>query len=87
MPWRAYISALLESISERLLICKDDKETAFDHTREVFDGFIHCQELSVVRTVLLLSVVELMGLESQMLPNVARHADARQGQPQNQKRL
>ena len=61
----------MESISERLVICKDDEGTAFDHMVEVFDGFIHCQELTVLRTVLLLSGAELMGVESQRLPSVA----------------
>jgi hypothetical protein len=62
---------LLESINERLVICKDDEGPAFDHMAEVFDGLIHCQELSVIRTVLLLSGAELMGVEKQWLPNVA----------------
>ena len=69
--WRAFICALLESISERLVICKDDEGTPFDHMAEVFDGSIHYQELTVVRTALLLSRVELMGVESQRMPSVA----------------
>jgi alkyl sulfatase BDS1-like metallo-beta-lactamase superfamily hydrolase len=51
---------LLESISEKLVILKDDKETAFDHMSEVLEGLIYSQELAVVRTVLLLSGAELM---------------------------
>jgi hypothetical protein len=51
LPWRAFISALLESINERLVMCKDDEGPAFDHVAEVFHGIIHSQELSVVRTV------------------------------------
>jgi hypothetical protein len=62
---------LLESISERLVICKGDKGTAFDHMCGVLDGLIHCQELAVVRTVLFLSGAELMGVESQRLLSVA----------------
>ena len=69
--WRAFISALLESINERLVICKYDEEPAFDHMVEVFDGLIHCLELSVVRAVLLLSWVDLIGVERQRLPSVA----------------
>jgi len=61
----------MESINERLVICKYDEEPAFDHMAEVFDGLIHCQELSVVRAVLLLSWVVLMGIERQGLPSVA----------------
>ena len=62
---------LLESICHRLVICKDDKGTAFDHRSEVLDGFVHCQELAVVRTVHLLRGAELMGVECQGLPSVA----------------
>jgi hypothetical protein len=61
---------LLESISEKLVISKDDKGTAFDHISEVLDGLIHRQELAVIRTVLTLSGAELMGVESQGLPSV-----------------
>jgi hypothetical protein len=43
--WRAFISALVESINDRLVICKGDEGSAFDHMAEVFDGLIHCQEL------------------------------------------
>ena len=68
---RAFISALLESINERLVVCKDDEGTAFDLMTEVLDGLIHCQELSVVRAVLLLSGADFMGVESQELPSVA----------------
>jgi len=71
LSWRTFISPLLESISERFVIRKNDKVTAFDHMSEVLDGLIHCQELAVVRTVLLLSGAELMGVESQGLPSVA----------------
>jgi hypothetical protein len=71
LPWRAFISALLDSMNERLVICKDDEGLAFDHMAEVFDGLIHCQELSVIHTVLLLSGAALMGVESQWLPSVA----------------
>jgi len=49
---RAFISPFLESISDRLVIRKNDKVTAFDHISEVLDGLIHCQELAIVRTVL-----------------------------------
>jgi hypothetical protein len=62
---------LLESISEKLVTCKDDKGTAFEDMVEVYDGLKHCQELAVVRTVLLLSGDDLMGVESQGLPSVA----------------
>jgi hypothetical protein len=41
LPWRAFISALLESINERLVICTDGKGPAFEHMVEVFDGLIH----------------------------------------------
>jgi len=68
--WRAFISPLPESISERLVIRKNDKVTAFDHMSEVLDGLIHCQALAIVRTVLLLSGAELMGVESQGLTSV-----------------
>ena len=61
----------MESINERLVICKYDEGRAFEHMSEVFDGLIHCQELSVVRAVLLLSWVDLMGVERQRLPSVA----------------
>ena len=71
LPWRAFISALLESIHEMLVICRYDEGPAFDHMSEVFDGHIHCKELSVVRAVLLLSWVDLMGVERQRLPSVA----------------
>ena len=71
LPCRESISALMESINERLVICKYDEEPAFDHMAEVFDGLIHCQELSVVRAVLLLSGADLMGVECQGFPNVA----------------
>jgi hypothetical protein len=71
LSWWAFISALLESISERFVICKDDKATPFNRVSEVLDGLIHCQELTVVRTVLLLSGAGLMGVESQGLPCVA----------------
>jgi len=71
LSWRAFICPLLESISERLVIRKNDKVTAFDHMSEGLDGLIHCQELTIVRTVLLLGVAELMGVESQGLPSVA----------------
>ena len=71
LSWRAFISALLESINERLVICKYDKEPAFDHMAEKCDGLIHCQELSVVRAVLLLSWVDQMGVERQGFPSVA----------------
>jgi hypothetical protein len=53
LAWRAFISMLLESICERLVIGKDDKGTAFNHMSEVFDGFVHCQERAVVRTACL----------------------------------
>jgi len=56
LPWRSFISALLESINERLVIYKYDEGPALDHMAEVFDGLIHCQ---VVRTVLLLSWIIL----------------------------
>jgi len=71
LSWRAFTSPFLESISERLVIRKSDKVTAFDHMSEVLDGLIHCQELTIVRTVLLLSGAEVMGVESQGLPSVA----------------
>ena len=71
LSWWAFISVLLESISERFVNRKDDKEAAFDHMSEVLDGLIHCQELTVVQTVLLLGGAELMGVESQGLPSVA----------------
>jgi hypothetical protein len=71
LSWGAFISALLKSISERLVISKDDKGTAFDHMSEVLDSFIHRQELAVIRTVLALSGAELMRVESQGLPSVA----------------
>jgi len=71
LSWRAFVSALLESINERLVICKYDEGPAFDHMSEVFDGLIYCQELSVVRAVLLLSWADLMGVERQGLPSVA----------------
>ena len=70
LPRISFISALLESINERLVICKDDEGTAFDHMSEVFDGLIHCQELSVVRAILLLNWVVLMGVERHGLPSV-----------------
>jgi hypothetical protein len=38
---------------------------------EVLDAFIHCPEPAVVRTVLLLSGAEFMGVESQGLLSVA----------------
>ena len=53
MRWGAFISTLLESINERLAICKDDERTVFNHMAEVFDGLIHCLELSVVRSATL----------------------------------
>jgi len=65
LSWRAFISPLLKSISERLVIRKNDKVTAFNNMSEVFYGLIHCQELTIVRTILLLSGAELMGVESQ----------------------
>ena len=71
LSWQAFIGPLLENISERLVIRKNDKVSAFDHMSEVLDGLIHCQELAVVRTVLLLSGAELKGEESQGLPIVA----------------
>jgi hypothetical protein len=71
LPWRAFISALLESVNESLVIRKDDEGPAFDYMAEVFDGLIHCQELSVIGTVLLLSGSEVMGVESQWLLSVA----------------
>jgi hypothetical protein len=37
---------MLESISERLLMRKDDKKTALDHISEELGGHIHCQELA-----------------------------------------
>ena len=71
LPWRAFISAFLESINESLVICKYDEGPAFDQMAEVFDGLIHCQDLSVVRAVRLLSWVDLMVVERQGLPSVA----------------
>jgi len=71
LPWKAFISALLESINERLVICKYEEGPNFDHMAEVFNGLIHCQELSVARAVLILSWVVLMGVERQGLPSVA----------------
>jgi hypothetical protein len=59
LPWRAFSSPLLESINKRLVICKDDEGPAYDYMADVFNGLIHCQELSVIRTVLLLSGAEL----------------------------
>ena len=70
LSWRAFISALLESISERLMICKDDEGPAFDHIAEVFNDFINCQELPVVRAEHLLSGADLMAVERQGLPSV-----------------
>jgi len=70
LTWRAFISALLQSISERLVIRKNEKVTAFDHKSEVLDGLVHCLELTIIRTVTLLSGAELMGIESQGLPSV-----------------
>jgi hypothetical protein len=67
LSWRAFISAMLESISERLLMHKDDKQTALDHISEELGGLIHCQKLVALRTVLLLSRAGLMGVESQGL--------------------
>jgi len=69
LSWRAFISAMLESISERLLMRKDDKETALDHISEELDGLIHCQKPVALRTVL--NRAELLGVESQVLPSVA----------------
>ena len=71
LPWRAFISALLESINERLVICKYDERPAFAHMTEVYDGLINCQELSVVWAVRLLSGADLMGVECQGLSSVA----------------
>jgi len=53
------------------VIGKDDKRTAFNHMSEVSDGFVHCQKLAVLRTVLLLRGAELMRVESQGLSSVA----------------
>jgi len=61
----------VESRNERLVICKYDEGPAFDHMAEVFDGLIHCQELSVLHAVVLLSCFDLMGVERQGLPSVA----------------
>jgi hypothetical protein len=61
----------MESINERFVIRKDDKGTHLDDVSEVLDGLIHCQELAVIRTVLLLSGAEIMGVERQGLPSVA----------------
>jgi hypothetical protein len=71
LSWRAFISAMLESISERLLMRKDDKETALDHFSEVLGGLIQCQILAALRAVLLLSRAGFMEVESQGLPSVA----------------
>jgi hypothetical protein len=62
---------LLESISERLVIRKDDKGTAFDHMSKVLDGLIHCQELAVIQTVFLLRGAQRMGVDRQGLRSVA----------------
>jgi hypothetical protein len=62
---------LLESICERLVICKDDKGAAFGRMVEVIDVLIHRQELAVIRTVISLSGAELLGVVSQGLPSVA----------------
>ena len=61
----------MESIHERLVICKYDEGPAFEHMADVLDSLIHCQELSVVRAVNLLSCVVLLGVERQGLPSVA----------------
>ena len=57
--------------SERLVIRIYNKGTALDHMSEVLDRLTHCQELVVVRTVLLLSGAELMWAESHGLSSVA----------------
>jgi len=67
---RAFISQLLESITKRLVIRKNDKVTAFDHMSEELDVLIHCQELAIVRTLLLLSGAEFMGVQSQGVPSI-----------------
>jgi hypothetical protein len=69
LSWRAFISALLESINEMLVIRRDDKWTAFNYMSEVPDSVTQCQELAVVRSHLL-SEAELIGVESQGLPRV-----------------
>ena len=74
LPWRKFISALLDSINVRLVICKYGEGPAFDHMAEVFDGLIRCQELSVVRAVLLLSWIVLMGVKRQGLPSGANRS-------------
>ena len=62
---------MLESINERLVICKYEEGPNFDHMAEEFDGLIHGKELSVVRAVLLLSWVFLIGVERKGLQSVA----------------
>ena len=52
------------------MICKDDEGPAFDHIAEVFNDFINCQELPVVRAEHLLSGADLMAVERQGLPSV-----------------
>jgi hypothetical protein len=71
LSWRAFISAMLESISERLLMSKDDKRTPLDHMSEVLDGLIHCQDVGTLRTILLLGRAGLMEVETERLPSVA----------------
>jgi hypothetical protein len=71
VAWWAFILSLLESTVERLVIGKDDKGTAFNYMLKVFDGFVYCQELAVVRSLLLLRGAELMRVQSQGLSSVA----------------
>jgi hypothetical protein len=61
---------LLESISEGLVICKNDEGPPFHHMSEVLDGLMHCQELAVVQTNFV-ERVELMGVKSQGLLSVS----------------
>jgi hypothetical protein len=53
------------------VICKGDKGMPFNHVLKVFDGLIYCQELAVVRTVLLMRGAAFKGVENQGLPSVA----------------
>jgi len=72
---------------ERLVIRKDDKGAAFGHMLEVLDVLMHCQELAVAGTVLLMSGAELNMCRK---PGVAKrriHAAARRRQLHYRRRL
>jgi hypothetical protein len=70
LPRGTFVSFLLKGVGERFVVCENCKMTGLQHVAEMSYSFVNCQELPVVRAVLLLGRGQFSGEEAQGLPGI-----------------